>query len=253
MTRSPCLARASAAPSVVPSLLARRRRLVVLALLALGLAVQPAASARAQGLRGGGGFFSVGVSTLDLGGVNDRLAAAGYPSLVPRAVSIGGGGYARLGRVLVGGEGHGLVGPAETGRGRDVQAAGGYGLLTVGYLLRPSSRARVYPFAGVGLGGLSLNLGPAGDAPAFDDVLDNPGRSADLTQGAFLVALGAGGAYTVAGGAYGGLRVGLRGGYRFAPAASAWQLGDVDTTGDPAGAALSGFFLHLTLGGGGGR
>jgi hypothetical protein len=62
-----------------------------------------------------------------------------------------------------------------------------------------------------------LTIGSTG-AENFDDVLQNPNRSATVTSGQLLLSLEAGAEYRVFGDREGGgLQVGLRAGYLWAP------------------------------------
>jgi len=140
----------------------------------------------------GSGFFAVGTQFTDLGPLNNRLSGAGYPTFTSEMVSLGGGGYGVVAdRLLLGGEGHGLLTADGSRQGRSVSVGGGYGLFTLGYLFRPTSRMRVYPQAGFGGGGLRLEIGSQGEADEFDDVLNDPNRRTTVGRASLLVSLGA--------------------------------------------------------------
>lgn len=198
---------------------------------------------------GGGGFFAVGVHETALDDLSARLQAEGYPSVATTLVAVGGGGYSVVAdRFLIGGEGYGLIGPARTAGGRTITAGGGYGVFTVGYQFRPSPRWRLHPLVGLGGGAVQLEIGSTG-AEDFDDVLQNPNRSATLTRGQFLVSLGAGAEYRFLGDREtGGLQVGMRVGYLWAPSRAEWELGDESLRGGPD-ATLGGPFVRIHFGG----
>jgi hypothetical protein len=207
------------------------------------------ASMKAQGA----GFFAIGTQFTDLAPLNDRLAGAGYPTFASEMVSLGGGGYGVVAdRLMLGGEGHGLITADGTFQGRTVSVGGGYGLFNLGYLFRPTPKLRVYPQVGVGGGGLQLEIGSAGDADQFDDILQNPSRSATVGQASFLVSLGGGLEYRFGDpGKEGGVQLGLRAGYVISALNSDWQL-DEESLGGGPDATMQGPFVRLTIGGVGG-
>ncbi len=235
-------------------------RLLLVSVLLLGLGT--AATVRAQTAAEkpvpedtveaeGAGFFAIGTHVTGLGPLNDQLSNAGYPTFASEMVSIGGGGYGSTNRVLLGGEGHGLITSDKGFNGRNVSVGGGYGLFTLGYLFRPSPSARVFPQLGLGGGGLQLEIGSQGNADEFDDVLDDPNRSATVGRASMLVRLGAGLEYEFSGpDEEGGLRLGLQAGYLLSPLSSEWQIEETTLSGGPD-ASLQGPFIHLTIGGGG--
>ena len=201
----------------------------------------------------GAGFFAIGTQFTDLGPLNNRLADAGYPTFASETVSLGGGGYGVVAdRLMLGGEGHGLITADGTFQGRNVSVGGGYGLFNIGYLFRPTPKLRVYPQAGVGGGGLQLEIGSTGDADEFDDILENPNRSATVGQASLLVSLGGGLEYRFGDPAEdGGVLLGLRAGYVISALNSDWQL-DEESLGGGPDATLQGPFIRLTIGGVGG-
>lgn len=212
----------------------------------------PAPDSVAQNAAGGGGFFAIGVNATNLGPLNNRLSSTGYPTFPSELFAIGGGGYGVVGgRVLLGGEGYGLIGPSRGVQGREVSVGGGYGLFTLGYQFRPVPSLTVYPQVGLGGGGLVLDIGSAG-ADQFDDVLENPSRSATLEQGSLLLSLGAGVEYRVrSSGDDGGWHLGVRAGYLLAPYTTDWTL-DENRLADSPDATLGGPFVRVLIGGWGG-
>lgn len=200
---------------------------------------------------GGGGYFAIGTHLTNLGSLNERLSEAGYPTFASEMISIGGGGYGVAGgRLLLGGEGYGLLSANKGYQGRNVSVGGGYGLFTLGYLLRPEQHLRVYPQVGIGGGGLMLEIGNTG-AEDFDDVLNNPNRSATLEKGSLLLSLGVGVEYQFSEpGDESGFQIGLRAGYLLAPYDTSWEIGESSLSSGPD-ATIGGPFLRLTIGGGG--
>lgn len=196
------------------------------------------------------GFFAVGTQITDLGPLNDHLRGAGYPTFASKMVSLGGGGYGVVGnRLMLGGEGQGLITADGARQGRTVSVGGGYGLFNLGYLFRPSSNLRVYPLLGFGGGGLQLEIESAGTADDFEDVLTDPNRSATIGRASLLMNLGGGLEYQFGAPGDGrSARIGVRAGYMISALSSDWQLDDNSLANGPE-ASLQGPFLQLTVGG----
>lgn len=231
---------------------ARSAALALFALLVLGSSLDARAQDAPNADESQGpskrGYVAVGVNVADLDPLNDRLSATGYPTVSTELFSVGAGGYRVVAnRLLFGAEMNGLFVPRQAARGRDVFVGGGYGLVTLGYLTRPTPRLRLYPQAGVGGGGLVLDIGDDG-TDSFDDVLADPDRSATLSTGSLLVSLGFGLEYQFGAPTEKGVRLGLRGGYLLSALSSDWSL-DRDRVGGGPDASLQGPFLRLTVGG----
>jgi len=228
----------------------------VLAALAL-FAAAPPSGLSAQGAedRSGRGYFQMGVHTLDLAPLNDRLAAQGIPTFSNRFVTLGFGGHAERGRLLIGGEGHGLLEQSETAGAFQRKLSGGYGFFDLGYLLTRAPTVRVYTLLGVGAGGMNLEATER-SLPSFDDVLAEPRRGSDLAIGALLLQFGAGAEYIARlspdAERVRGLALGVRAGYVLAPWKSEWNIGGSEVPGGPS-LGLDGFYLRFSLGGAGGR
>jgi len=109
----------------------------------------------------------------------------------------------------------------------------------------------VYPQLGLGAGGFTVDIGSAGTATDFDEVLDDPNRRAELTRGSLLVSLALNATYTLSGAnEAGGFRIGVQAGYLFAAYSGDWQL-DEDALANGPDAGFGGPFVRLLLGGGG--
>ena len=222
---------------------------------AIGLTVP--ASAQGQDAfsgPGGAGYFSTGLTYLtDLNDLNDALAASGYPESNRAAIAVGGGGYGVLqSRVMIGGEGFGVIVPNENSDAREVNYAAGMGFLTIGYqAVNRNGNIVGYPLIGIGGGGSTLAFEHTG-AETFSDVLADPNRGATLVQGSLLLQVGGGielrseqSART------GGLFVGLRAGYVFAPVSGDWAFDEGDELRGGPDSGPSGLFVRLLIGGGG--
>ena len=83
-----------------------------------------------------------------------------------------------------------------------------------------------------------------------DDVLDDPGRSSQMSNGSLLVGGALGGDWFLPfGSARGGMVLGFRAGYNYAPIETDWTIDGNDVAGGPD-VALTGAFVRLSIGGG---
>ncbi|HEX2219348.1 MAG TPA: outer membrane beta-barrel protein [Gemmatimonadales bacterium] len=236
------------------------RRVTVAGLLALALGAVGAEAAVGQAslLGPGAGFIGGGISGIETGGLDDRLAARGYPTFGRTAGAVSLGAYRVLSSgVMLGGEWHGLIIGEEVHQGRDVGLGGGYATLGVGYAVELSPRLRVYPRLGLGAGGLALWIENEADTVGFDEVLADPrplpGRQPVLSRDGVVADLGAG-AELLPGGRGRGPLIGLRVGYLVAGFGSAtnWQLYEY-TASDGPSATIAGPYVRVVVGVGWGR
>lgn len=195
----------------------------------------------------------VGRSVLDLDDLNATLEDAGYANVDDSFISFGGAGYGIVGRVIVGGEGQALAGDDATSGSYVTSIEAGYGLFDLGYLLVSSGGLNLYPMIGVGAGGMSLRIRERGE-PSFDEVLADPRRGSELSNWGLLVSLDLGADYLVVLGedneGAGGIALGVRVGYTFAPYTSEWSLEDTEIPEGPD-VGITGPHVRLMIGGGG--
>jgi hypothetical protein len=207
----------------------------------------------------GGGYFMIGWSALQLDDLNAALVAHGYPEFDESNLSLGGGGHFTMGRLVLGGQGHGYMSQSRdaflsTGTYRATLTAG-IGFFDIGYEIVQGGRARVACLVGLGGGQVQMKMVDL-RGPTFEDVLTDPGRSAELTTGGFLLDLGVSadlltrrmGHHDT----YGGPLLGVRAGYILAPVKGDWKLGDRDIAGGPR-MGIEGAYVRALLGFGGGR
>lgn len=218
-----------------------------------------AAFASAQGrynnkTRGGSGYLMIGWNTPEFDRLTASLRAQGYPTFARDVPAFGGGGHFYIKRFLFGGEGHAF----RSAKGNVTLASvefettldAGYGLFTLGYLLSTRDRLQLYPMLGFGGGMVKLKI-VAKNPPSFEDVLDAPGRNAELASGGLLLNLGFG-ADTWLGihrerRDYSGVVLGVRAGYLFTPLAGDWHLDEKKIRGGPE-FDLSGPYVRVLLG-----
>jgi hypothetical protein len=203
---------------------------------------------------GGMGYFMFGGSIIDIKALNSRLEDKGYSKISDNFISFGGGGHGVINRVIIGGEGHGLIGKEITSKSYKTSIDAGYGFFNLGYIVYSTEDLRVYSLLGLGGGGMSLNIVEKGILPSFDEVLDNPQRGVELSTGGFLLNLALGTDYLLKLGGdekgKGGLILGLRVGYIFAPIKGDWEMDGVDISGAPD-VSITGPYIRFMIGGGG--
>jgi len=229
---------------------------MLLALATALLVLQPP-SLEGQTVRGGG-YFAVGAMDLEVDALNQRLTDTGFPELSSSALTLGGGGHAVRGRLLLGGQGHGFLADDETtlDGATGVRLGGGYGLFNLGWEVVGRDRLSIYPTAGLGAGGLALQIGPR-DVPRFDDVLEDPGRGVTLSHGGLLTSVGVRAEMALGDrprrrAPRQGLIVGVELSALQGIGNWAWGTEWGEVTRGPD-AAFDGVHLRVTIGGGGGR
>lgn len=218
--------------------------------------------------QGGMGYFMFGDSRTDLGDLNSALRGAGFTTFAEHQMSVGGGAHGINRRLITGFEGMGFMektgtGLVDLGGGNTLQLntalEGGYGFFNVGYLAYATKNTLVYPLIGVGGGAITFRVAERGPMPgSFAGVITAPPRQAELTTTGLLAQVAVGIDQLLASGGtekgYGGLMVGARLGYIFAPGSGDWRLTNVpDDLTVPGGpeAAITGPYFRLLIGGGG--
>ena len=208
------------------------------------------------GTQGGGmGYFMSSLNYIDLDKLNSDLKNYSYPELSSCFWAIGGGGHGIIrNKIIIGGEGYALMGDEVSNNTYEVSISGGYGFFDVGYIVYSAKTFRIYPLIGLGAGGLDLEIVKKESSLSFDDTLKSPQRIADLSTGAFLLNLALGADYLLpfaedkAG--RGGLVLGIRVGYIFAPYKSDWEMEGLDISDGPE-LGITGPYLRIIIGGGG--
>lgn len=207
----------------------------------------------AQKKYGGIGYFSVDYAALNVDNLNTSLTAFGYPELSQSMISLGGGGYGIMGRWVVGGHGHTLLGPREDYQSYEMGLTMGYGFLNLGYAIFTSPVIDVFPMVGFGTGGLSLDI--TWDEPAdFNDLLNNPQTSTEIAYEGFLLELGINGSILLNRSedpfSMGGLTVGIQAGWVLDPFDNEWQINGNEVSNAPD-MGMGGPYIRLIIGGGG--
>lgn len=214
-----------------------------------------AGTAPGQERPSGRGYLMAGAQGMDIGELNDRLDANGYGTFTETFGMFGGGGYALIGRFIIGGEGAGIFGGSESATlGTDFFKStlnGGYGLFRLGYVTARRGGFLFYPTLGIGGGGLSLEISQEATLP-FDQYLQNPRRRTRLSNGFLLLDIGLAADHLMIlerkDAEEGGIMIGARAGYLFSPWRSDW--GDAL---DGPDSGIEGLYFRVVFGGGGSR
>ena len=129
---------------------------------------------------GGYGYFSMGIQSLNVQALNDRIHAAGFPSVGSIGVSTGGGGIAVVDRFVFGGEGWTMNGGDVTSNGYTSTFTSGGGVGQIGYVFG-RKKMSIYPLIGFGGVATSVNIRPHGGSLPFDSVLAKPGQGVEIS------------------------------------------------------------------------
>lgn len=218
--------------------------------IAIALLVLTASTAPAQTARGG--FVALGAHNADTEELNARLVANGYPSFGENFFSFSGGYNWWTDKLVWSVDGHGLFQPTESNATHDVSLTGGYALASIGLPLRPSKNVFLYPMFSAGVGGAQLSL-QTRDVISFDELLQSPGRTADISNASLLFGPRVGIHFFIRfgenNGVPRGMIVGLRGGYLFSALESEWSELDNETINGGPAMNLAGPHIMVVLGG----
>lgn len=219
--------------------------------IAVVLVAISAGSASAQDARGG--FVGVGTHSSDVSELNTRLAAAGYPEFSDNFLSFSGGFNWWTRKLVWSIDGHGLFQPMESNATHDTRLTAAYGLLSVGVPIRPSRQSYVYPMISIGGGGGQLSMQARSDV-SFDELLANPGRTADVTNTSLLFGPRLGMHFFIPLGhnnaARRGMIIGLRGGYLFSAFETEWsEVDNLETVSGGPKLNLAGPHIMVVIGG----
>jgi hypothetical protein len=178
------------------------------------------------GTYGGFGGFFFGGNTPAIEDLNSTLKNNGLPELETPFLTTGGGGYALIGKIFLGGSGFGGRGVAE-GDSLKIVASTGGGFFEFGlqHLLHRSLIG--YLMLGIGGYGIELELRPYLEDVEFEDLLKDPKRTSTLSMGGFALETALGLHYWFPMGKKGSfLSLFLKGGLIFTPSLGDWKLKD---------------------------
>jgi hypothetical protein len=233
-------------------------------LLCAAAALVVTTSAWAQGVGVGAGrpfhalVLTTGMNTISVDALNARMASSQFAPLSNDAVSFGAGGYAAVGRALIGAEvARSAFGEEGLSNGRSDELSAIQGLATAAYAIVSTERLTVAPQLGAGLGRVEVSLrdrsGTATSAsqPTFDEVAQSPGAESRMAGRHLLYAFGVGADYLVSRAASSkGVVLGVRAGMLVSPNRTTWTRDGQRIVAGPD-AAAGGPFLRLVVGVGG--
>jgi hypothetical protein len=209
-----------------------------------GLAQQPDAG----GLMGAGRFVA-GWQAAGLEELNERLAARTEPTFDEHFLTLGFAFDLWLGRWLLGVEGHWLLEQERPTLSVQRGLSGDFGFLDVGYALQLGN-LRLYPIAGIGAGRMKLKSTEYGE-PSFDEVLEDPGWSSELSQLYFLVHGALRADYLIElsrkADIVSGISIGVQAGYNVAFGHTDWKL-DGSTASDGPAIGVEGGYFRVAVG-----
>ncbi len=205
---------------------------------------------------GGGGGYVIGFDAFDFTELNNFLNARGFGSIDKYIFSEGGTGYARIGKIMIGGGGYGFSSDISS-NDYLCKLTVGYGGFEAGYTLFSIGDLSLSGIFGVGGGSITLRVDERFSAPVFDSVFSNPGRTSTIYSNYTILKAEIGIDYLLAfgktGSSGGGLLFGIRGGYVYSPSKPDWKFTEINTDiiGGP-NVVLKGLYIHFLVIGGGG-
>lgn len=145
--------------------------------------------AQSKSSSGGMGAFEVSACLPDVADLNAALGRFGGDKFSATQLMFGGGGYALISNVLVGGSGwvgdQSVVSESLNLRCRLTVSGGAF---EVGYSVLSIPHFSVIPAIGIGGAGYDVTLEPLnGDLRNFDSLLLNPGRTSTMSFSRFTV------------------------------------------------------------------
>jgi len=184
------------------------------------LALSAATAVGAPPVNGGFGCFGPTVGMVDFSGLDEAFAAGGITQkLGSMQWGFGGGGFALIDRVVIGGSGWGssqTVGPDSLRA--TVEIAGGE--FDLGYQVFSMKHLLIAPVLGIGGGGYTIELQKTSEAPQnFNQLLENPGRTSKVSFSGLTLSPQLMITVPIS---FVGLQ--LRGGYCYAPTNPEWGL-----------------------------
>lgn len=204
---------------------------------------------------GGVGYFMAGYTVVDLDNVNQSFKTAGYPELKNSAFSLGGGGHFIFNNLIIGGEGHGVIGNTAENNLYKTAHSSGYGFFNLGYVAYNSPSFNIYPLVGFGGGGMTVYMFEKSNLTnSFDAILSDPGRETYITNGGFLMNFSLGADYFIAGeksgSNTGGFMIGLKAGYILDISNKEWDFNGQKLS-DGQNGSVAGPYIRIVIGGGG--
>ncbi len=204
-------------------------------------------------MAGGFGFFSFGPGILNLGDLNSELKSNNYPEFSENLFGMGGGGFAIVNKVVIGGEGYALTAKDVSNNNYKLSLSANYGFFDLGYVIFKKGNLFVYPMVGFGGGGIELKIRKPGE-PTFNDIMQDPKWGSTISTGGFLLNFSIGSHFLFAFGkdekGTGGIAIGFRAGYVYTPFEGDWVM-DTEKVGGGPQIGVTGPYVYFSVGGGG--
>jgi len=197
---------------------------------------------------GGLGYFNAGVNFLNFDKLNKVLSDNGLAQFGNGVVSLGGGGFFIVNNVMIGGEGFSFLSQKKDKENYRSIISGGAGFFKLGYILHQRNNFQIYPMIGIGGGGLDLKVIDKTERNFNNAISERKDFNASFSALVFDVSVGA----DLKLGKYGYFILGVKTGYLFSPVVGKWKAGnEVDLKEGPE-QGINGFYLKVSIGGGGG-
>jgi hypothetical protein len=125
--------------------------------------------------------FQLGATQLGLDALNNRMVQGGRPAFALSAPTIGISGYARFGRLLLGGSGESAIPSRELSPGWISKITFGSALVNGGVAVVDSKRMLLAPQVGIGVRKTSLRMERSGDY-TYDEAIQDPARGIAMSS-----------------------------------------------------------------------
>ena len=203
----------------------------------------------AQGghLTGGFGLYA-GKGYFDLDNLNSDLARFGYAGACEDPLTFGFDSYLIFGSGILLGLDYGHYSASAVGSGGSNSVTGVKLVLYSGYSLYESEKWRLRPEIGIGFNNFDITLTSVQDGIEFDDVLEDPFRSASVGLNQAILRIGLDmDRELIRIASRGSLFIGFEGGYDFPIGSTDWDGVFVSFQNGP-GISIGGFNAKFTIG-----
>jgi len=185
-----------------------------------------------------------GGARLGLGELNATLTANGRPAFSTNVATFGLSGYARFGRLVLGGSSETALPQRRSSAGWRSTVSFGSAMLDAGYAIVDVPRLLVYPQVSLGLRQTSLRLERSGNF-SYDDGVNDPARGVAMSSLGVLSGLGVVAEMRLATRLTGAFAIGLRAGLVQPLGGAATLAGESNVTGTPREG--TGRYLRLSI------
>lgn len=188
--------------------------------------------------------FQVGAAHMGLNAFNDAMTANGRPAFSTDAATVGVAGYARFGRLVIGGSGETALPQRKSSSGWNNRVTFGSATFDAGVAVLDQPRVHVQSFASFGLRTTSLRMEQRGDL-VFTDGVRNPARNLELSSINALAGAGVAAEVRFATQRTGAFSLGIRAGFARPLGGPSMRAGESTVSGAPREAA--GQYLRFSI------